>query len=61
MQDCKPLTTPIDQNQNLVKLKEDEQSVNLEDYQELVGWLTYAMTISRPDLASAIGILSKFM
>ena len=61
MQDCKPVATLIDPNQNLVKLKDDEQSVNLEDYQALIGCLTYAMTISRPDSATAVGILSKFM
>ena len=61
MQNCKPVATPIDPNLSLVKLKDDEQSVNLEEYQALIGCLTYAMTISRPDLATAVGILSKFM
>ncbi len=61
MQDCKPVATPIEPNQNLVKLMDDEQAVNLKDYQALIGCLTYAMTISRPDLATSVGILSKFM
>eukprot|EP00795_Rhopilema_esculentum_P005487 gene5487-biopygen473 len=61
MQDCKPVATPIDPNQSLIKLKDDEQSVNLQDYQAVIGCLTYAMTISRPDLATSVGILSIFM
>ena len=61
MQDCKPVATPIDPNQNFVKLMDDEESIGLEDYQALIGCLTYAMTISRPDLATAVGIMSKFM
>ena len=61
MQDCKRVATPIDPNQSLIKLKDDEQSVNLQDYQAVIGCLTYAMTISRPDLATSVGILSQFM
>ena len=61
--DCKLLATPIDPNQSLIKLKDDEQSVckNLQDYQAVIGCLTYALTISRLDLATSIGIIRKFM
>ena len=61
MQDCKPVATPIVPNQSLIKLKDDEQSVNLQDYQAVTGCLTYATTISRPDLATSVGILSKLL
>ena len=41
--------------------EDHEESIGLEDYQALIGCLTYAMTISRPDVATAVGIMSKFM
>lgn len=59
MQDCKPVATQNDTNQNLVKLKDNEKSVNLEDCQSVIGCLTYAMTISIPDSATSVELLSN--
>ncbi|MCO5609907.1 hypothetical protein L7F22_064142 [Adiantum nelumboides] len=59
MADCKPILTPLDQN---LKLRIDEGEV-LDDatmYRRIVGSLIY-MTISRPDLSSAVGLVSQFM
>ncbi|MCO5559566.1 hypothetical protein L7F22_013167 [Adiantum nelumboides] len=53
MADCKPISTPLDQN---LKLRIDEEEV-LDDaivYRRIVGSLIY-MTISRPDLSFAVG------
>ena len=58
MTGCKPLDTPLDQN---VKLFDDGQY--LEDaylYRKIVGGLIY-LTITRPDLSYAIGLVSQFM
>ena len=55
---CKPLDTPLDAN---VKLFDDGDY--LEDaymYRKMVGGLIY-LTITRPDLSYAIGLVSQFM
>ena len=58
MTGCKPLDTPLDQN---VKLFDDGKY--LEDaylYRIIVGGLIY-MTITRPNLSYAVGLVSQFM
>ena len=58
MTGCKPLDTSLDQN---VKFFDDGQY--LEDvylYRKIVGGLIY-LTITRPDLSYAIGLVSQFM
>ncbi|MCO5577735.1 hypothetical protein L7F22_031567 [Adiantum nelumboides] len=55
MADSKPISTPLDQN---LKLRIDEGEV-LDDatmYRRIVGSLIY-MTISRPDLSYAVGLV----
>ena len=42
-------------------MQDNEQSATLQDYQAVIGSLTCVVTISRPDLASSVGILSKFV
>lgn len=42
-------------------LSEGENPVNVKQYQMAIGCLNYATLISRPDLAVAVGTLSKFM
>ncbi|MCO5576026.1 hypothetical protein L7F22_029833 [Adiantum nelumboides] len=59
MADCKPISTPLDQN---LKLRIDEGEV-LHDatmYCRIMGSLIY-MTISQPDLRYAVGLVSQFM
>ena len=58
MQDCKPAATPVDQSTKL--LPNDEEPVNKEQYQALIGGLTYAVTATRPDLAHALGTVNQF-
>ena len=56
---CKPISIPLEQN---VKLSGEEGEL-LEDvtvYGCIVGSLIY-MTITRPDLSYAIGLVSQFM
>ncbi|PRQ53440.1 putative RNA-directed DNA polymerase [Rosa chinensis] len=58
MKDCKPARTPLDS-----KLQLDVSSkspCNLAAYQRLVGKLIY-LTITRPDIAYAVSIVSQFM
>jgi hypothetical protein len=56
---CKPISIPLEQN---VKLSADEGDL-VEDttmYKRIVGSLIY-MTITRPDLSYAVGMVSQFM
>lgn len=59
MMDCKPISTPIDAN---VKVCAHEGK-DLEDaimFRQLVGSLIY-LTMTRPDISFAVGVVSKFM
>ena len=58
MQDCKPVATPVDQSTKL--LPSEGVPVNKEEYQALIGGLTYAVTATRPDLAHALGTVNQF-
>lgn len=58
MQDCKPVSTPLDPN---VKFETD--NVNYVDdvpYQQVIGCLMYLCVVSRPDIAYACSYLSQF-
>ena len=59
MADCKPLSVPLDQNGKV----DVETGFVLEDptmYRKIVGSLIY-VTISRPNLSYAIGLVSQLM
>jgi hypothetical protein len=59
MTGCKPISIPLEQN---VKLSADERDL-VEDttmYIRIVGSLIY-MTITRPDLSYAVGVVSHFL
>jgi hypothetical protein len=59
MTSCKPISIPLEQN---VKLSADERD-HVEDttmYRCIVGSLIY-MTITRPDLSYAVGLVNQFM
>ncbi len=59
MTGCKPISIPLEQN---VKLSADEGDL-VEDttmYKRIVGSLIY-MTITKPDLSYAVGVVSQFM
>ena len=61
MDQCKPVSTPLEQGQKFQQLSKDESPVDVQSYQMIIGCLTYAATATRPDLAAAVGTLSKFM
>ena len=67
MTDCKPASTPLDPRQKLVKAPDDgELSTADRDvmdnapYREMVGSLMYLMVSTRPDIAFAVGAVSRF-
>uniref|UniRef100_A0A803MV56 Copia protein n=1 Tax=Chenopodium quinoa TaxID=63459 RepID=A0A803MV56_CHEQI len=59
MIDCKPVDIPMMMNHGL-QIIEGAESVNQTQYQRLVGKLIY-LSHTRPDLAYAAGVVSRFM
>lgn len=59
MQDCKPEQSPISDVNKILEPDESEETVNA-PYRELLGSLNYCACVSRPDIAFAVSVLSKF-
>eukprot|EP01018_Ginkgo_biloba_P000011 Gb_36864 [translate_table: standard] len=59
MSDCKPLATPVDVGIKLSR-NEESKSVNTTLYRQLIGSLIY-LTSTRPDIAYALSLVSRFM
>ena len=57
---AKSATTPADVNVKLVKNDGVSKPVNQVNYQSMVGSLLYASIATRPDIAQAVGAVSKF-
>ena len=60
MSDCKPVSTPVNPRNHLVKAAENEEAVDQQSYQSLAGSLMYLATCTRPDIAYAVGTLARF-
>ena len=60
MSDCRPVTTPMESGNHLVKASEDDEPVDQQSYQSLIGSLMYLATCTRPDIAFAVGTLARF-
>ena len=61
MEDCKPVSTPLEAGRKFQKLPEKETPVEVKKYQQMIGSLAYVAIATRPDLAAAVNTLSKFM
>lgn len=59
MQECKPLTTPVDLNSKL-KVEEGERVQDPTQYRRLAGALQY-LTFTRPDIAYAVHQICLYM
>ncbi|KAK8954626.1 hypothetical protein KSP39_PZI001744 [Platanthera zijinensis] len=59
---CKPVETPMDANHKLSAHSSDSDKLltNPEYYRRLVGKLIY-LTVTRPDISFAVGVVSRFM
>jgi hypothetical protein len=66
MQECKPVKVPIPIGVKLStdqcpKTHEEEEDMSHVPYASAVGSLMYAMVYTRPDIAHAVGVLSRYM
>ena len=55
MKDCKPVSTPVENDDELV----DENPTDQRKYQELIGSLLFLSSRTRPDIAAAVNLLSR--
>ena len=60
MADAKPSPTPADLSVKLVKCDDTSKSIDRVVYQSMVGSLLYVAMATRPDIAHAVGVVSKF-
>lgn len=60
MTDCKPISTPMDPNAQLQHNENDTNISTDTPYQSAVGSLMYVMVATRPDIAYAVGAVSRF-
>jgi hypothetical protein len=58
MDESRPVATPM--AMKLHKRKPEEEACDPTIYQSMIGSLMYAMTATRPDIAYAIGVLSRY-
>ena len=66
MQECKPVKVPIPVGvrvsvEQFPKTQEEEEDMSHVPYASAVVSLMYAMVCTRPDIAHAVGVLSKYM
>lgn len=65
MENCNPVDSPLDINQNLSnvmcpKTPAEQQEMSQIPYQEAIGCIMYAAQISRPDICFAANALSQY-
>ena len=58
--DCKHVVTPFDSSVHLFPINNDNDDVNQKEYASIIGSLWYMTDCTRPDIAYAIGVLSRF-
>src|SRR2546423_9100174 len=61
MQDCNPLSIPLDTSVNLIKAIDSDHLANSKEYTSIVGGLMFAACVTRPDIMCAVGQLSQFL
>ena len=61
MENCKPVSTPMEAGKVFTALADNEEPVNIKQYQAAIGSLNYAAIATRPDISTAVGKLSQYM
>src|SRR2546423_14727634 len=60
MQDCNPVSTPMDSSMRLIPAADGDGFACVKEYQQIVGELQFASLVARPDISCAVGTLSQF-
>ena len=60
LEDANTVSTPADCNVKLIKDDHVSKPANQAEYQSMVGSLLYIAMGTRPDIAQAVGVVSKF-
>ena len=62
MENCKPISTPVEKGLKLSKgdCPRDDQNKLEAPYAQAIGSLMYAMLCTRPDISYALGIVSRY-
>lgn len=60
MENCNPISTPMDMNQKLCKEVKIDKSMENVPYQQAIGSLLFAAQCTRPDICQAVNYLSRF-
>jgi len=61
MQDCNPISIPLDTSVKLTKATDAEPLANSKEYVSIVGGLMFAACITQPDIMYTVGQLSQFL
>ena len=59
--DHKSVVTPFDSSVHLFPVNNDDEFFNQKDYASIIGSLRYATDCTRPDIAYAVEVLSRFI
>ena len=59
--DYKSVATPFDSSVHLFLMNNDDEIFNQKDYASIISSLCYATDCTRPDIAHAVGVLSRFI
>ena len=58
--DHKSVATHFDSSANLFPVNNDDEIFNQKDYASIIGSLRYSIDYIRPNIAYAVGVLSRF-
>ena len=61
MEDCKPISTPTENDAKFHKLSDEDEPFDTQIYQQAIGCLTYVSAATRPDISVAVSVLSRYM
>src|SRR5437868_2782617 len=61
MGESNPVATPLDTSVKLTSITAEEAPADPQEYARIVGGLTFAACVTRPDIACTVGQLSQFL
>ena len=61
MDQCYPVSTPMEISIKLLLLQENEEVIDHAEYRSVVGALNYLTMVTRPDITFATGIVVRFV